>query len=169
MNMHLIGRNDLASATCGNCDWHGTVGQTSDRIHKWEERVDLDNNGQAITPPCGECPSCGALAYEGPTYPVEAFIQLIDDTRMPSYAPQDEGNDPLELYSAFVSRNRQELEDDIEDTIRLAEGAEESLLDENVEACTVHADGSITIGPRTITMAQIYEQFGMDMPSKVRG
>ena len=52
----ILERNDEAAAHCENCGWVGLVSETNANVHNYGERVDLDETGNAIYAPCGECP-----------------------------------------------------------------------------------------------------------------
>ncbi|HRY03838.1 MAG TPA: hypothetical protein P5256_11945 [Beijerinckiaceae bacterium] len=53
-------RKTMPRYKCGNCDWEGSAEELRD-IKRYWERVDEDLDHAE---PDGECPKCGALAYE---------------------------------------------------------------------------------------------------------
>ena len=53
---------------CANCEWTGSQEELKD-IRHWHERVDVDHD---TVFPDGECPLCGALAYEAEPEPAAA-------------------------------------------------------------------------------------------------
>jgi hypothetical protein len=48
---------------CGNCQWEGTAGQLNE-AKDLDERLDFPIGHPDCIEPAGECPKCGALAYE---------------------------------------------------------------------------------------------------------
>lgn len=105
-------------------------------------------------------------------YPANRWIRMIPVCGpQPGYAPLEE-RDALEAYAPFLYHTeeaaRAELEDDIADRAREIEAGErdaDDLLDDYIEQCCVHEDGTIQFEGFELSRATIFEVYGVTDPA----
>lgn len=109
-------------------------------------------------------------------YPVARFIRTtrtLVDGQIPAYAPEAL-EDPLAAYAPFLYETKEAAEAELKDDVAShaetfepeEEGDEDDYYDDDeILACTVHADGLITTDFFDLSREKIFSAYGVEDPA----